>query len=76
MSTATIEIPAGISLRRKTPPQECAALDVSRTADYLGCGRTTVYELSKRGLIKSVQIGKRRIFLRASLDEYLLSVAA
>jgi excisionase family DNA binding protein len=73
MKPATIETSAGTNFARMAP-QECAGLDVNRTADYLGVGRSMVYVVLNRGLIKSVQIGSRRIILRNSLDDYLKSL--
>jgi len=59
-----------------------AALSADESARYIGVGRTTLYELYNNGLIKSVlvktrrgNVSGRRVFLRASLDAYLRSLA-
>lgn len=36
-------------------------------------GRTTLYLLNREGVIKSVRIGKRRMYLASSVDEYIQS---
>ena len=41
-----------------------------------GLGRTTIYELAKRGDIVRVNIGRRSFITMASLEEYIDSLSA
>lgn len=42
-------------------------------ADYLGIGKSTVYELAKKDQIPHRRIGKRKLFVLAEIDEWLES---
>ena len=43
---------------------------------YLGgLGRTTIYELIARGLIRRVNIGRRSFITRQSMDHYIAHLA-
>jgi excisionase family DNA binding protein len=64
----------GVFVHRGLPPQDCAALSVNDSADYLGISRSQIYNLLRAGLIKSAHIGSRNVILRTSLDEYLKSL--
>lgn len=57
-------------------PEQCAALPINTAGEYLGVGRTTIYDLLKRGCIRSIRIGSRNLVLRRSLDDYLKSLSA
>jgi excisionase family DNA binding protein len=75
MKPETIETPVG-RIVAGLAPQDCAGLPINAAADYLGIGRSSVYNLLAEGLIKSVQIRGRRIVLRASLDDYLKKLSS
>ena len=52
-----------------------ALLSFSATLAYLGdVGETTLKSLMARGLLQSVKIGRRRLFIRAELDRYIESL--
>lgn len=36
-------------------------------------GRTTLHQLNRRGVLQSVRIGKRRMYLASSVDEFIQS---
>lgn len=42
----------------------------------LSVGRTTVYELMRRGELRSVQIGKSRRIPSSAVDEYIARLSA
>jgi len=46
-------------------------LRVEEAAVLLGIGRTQTYELVMRGQIRSVKIGRRRLVLRAGVQEFV-----
>lgn len=46
-------------------------LTVAAAAALLGIGRTTTNQLVMSGQLKSVQLGRRRLVVRASLQEYI-----
>ncbi len=49
-------------------------LTSEETRSALGrIGRTTLHLLNRKGVLKSVRIGKRRMYLSSSVDEYLRS---
>jgi excisionase family DNA binding protein len=75
MNAAIAETPVGRILTT-LPPRECAALPINTAADYLGVGRTTIYELLKQGLIRSIRVRSRNLILRSSLDDYVKSLSA
>jgi excisionase family DNA binding protein len=58
----------------RVPPENCAGLGINDAGDYLGVGRTTIYDLLKKGFIKSIRVGSRNIVLRSSLDDYIHSL--
>jgi hypothetical protein len=43
--------------------------------DYSGLGITTLYTLAAAGKIKMVKVGGRTLAIRASIDDYLASLA-
>jgi excisionase family DNA binding protein len=45
-------------------------VSVEEAARLLGIGRTTCYGLVMNGALKSVKIGRRRLVLRSSIEEY------
>jgi excisionase family DNA binding protein len=67
---------SGFAVYRSLPPGACAALPINDAAEYVGISRSSIYNLLRAGLIKSVRIGSRNVILRASLDEYLKSLMA
>ncbi|AAN12643.1 excisionase and transcriptional regulator [Mycobacterium phage Sbash] len=46
-------------------------LTIPETADALRVGRTTVYELFKRGELRWVQVGARRLVTRVEVDRFI-----
>lgn len=49
-------------------------LTSEETRSALGqIGRTTLHLLNRTGVLKSVRIGKRRMYLASSVDEYIRS---
>jgi excisionase family DNA binding protein len=51
--------------------QEPLLLDVVEAACRLGVGRTTMYDLLKRGEIVPIRIGRRVLIPSASLDTWV-----
>jgi excisionase family DNA binding protein len=50
-----------------------AVLDRREAAHYLGLGASTLAELTASRELPSLKIGKRRLYRRADLDEWLAS---
>jgi len=50
-------------------------LTVEEASVLLRLGRTSAYELVMRGTIPSVKIGRRRLVVRAGLEEYVARLA-
>lgn len=46
-------------------------IGIDAACEYLGTGRTWLHELSRRGKIRSVRIGNKRMFRLEWLDEYV-----
>ena len=46
-------------------------LSVTEAAKYLGVSERTVWDLADRSVIPSVRIGRRRLFRRATLVEWV-----
>jgi excisionase family DNA binding protein len=55
------------------PTDQRQALRVLDAADYLGVGKTTLYELARDGHVTTIKLGGRRLFLRESLDKLVAS---
>ena len=53
------------------PIRDKATLSIEAAVEYLGIGRAHLYRLLGSGDIPSLHIGRRRFFLRLSLDRYL-----
>lgn len=51
-------------------------LTVEETAALLRLGRTQTYELVMRGKIQSVKIGRRRLVVRDSLQDFVSQLLA
>lgn len=58
-----------VQIRRRLYPIPEAAQQLG------GIGRTTVYELAKRGHIRLVKIGSRSFVTHESLENYLLQLS-
>ena len=71
MTTTQQLLPIGISRDKGGPPPEGSA-----RAALGGIGRTTVYELIKRGEIVHVTIGRRGFITAASIDAYIERLTA
>jgi len=48
-----------------------AAVSVEEAAALLGIGRTLAYQLVFAHELRSVKVGRRRLVIRASIEEYL-----
>ena len=46
-------------------------LSIAETAEYLGVCERTVWDLADRSVIPSIRIGRRRLFRRATLAEWV-----
>ena len=53
----------------KITPAERLMLTVEQSAELLGLGRTTTYELVMSGTIESVHVGRRRLIPRSRGDD-------
>lgn len=58
------------------PFAERAALSVREASAYAGIGRTTLYDLIEKQVLRSVKVGSRRLVLRESLDKLLADANA
>ena len=56
-------------------PNDGLLLTIEETAKVLRIGQTRTYELVMSGLLRSVKIGRRRLVLRAGVDEYVTALA-
>ncbi|MDA8359179.1 MAG: helix-turn-helix domain-containing protein [Actinomycetota bacterium] len=54
-------------------PDECVVFDRHETARYLRLGLSTVAELTARRELRSLKVGRRRLYRRADLDDWLSS---
>lgn len=52
-------------------PYECVVFDRHDTARYLRLGLSTVAELTARRELRSLKVGRRRLYLKADLDAWL-----
>ncbi len=48
-----------------------ATLAAKEGAEYIGCSYWTILEMAKAGKIPHIRVGKRVLFRRESLDEWL-----
>lgn len=51
-------------------------ISVEEAATLLGIGRTVTYRLVLGGELRSVKIGRRRLVVRASVEEYVARLEA
>jgi len=56
MKATSVDTPVG-KIFVPLGPEQCAALPINTAAEYLGVGRTTIYDLLKKGFIRSIRIG-------------------
>lgn len=54
----------------KTKPDP-AAFDYHQAAAYTGIGRTSLYHAHRTGRLRSIKVGRSRLFLREDLDAFL-----
>lgn len=52
-------------------PYECVVFDRHETARYLRLGLSTVAELTARRELRSLKVGRRRLYRKADLDAWL-----
>jgi excisionase family DNA binding protein len=52
-------------------PYECVVFDRHDTARYLRLGLSTVAELTARRELRSIKVGRRRLYRKADLDAWL-----
>ena len=55
-----------------TPSTTLTILTAKETAELLGLHHTTVYEAAQRGDIPCRRIGRRYVFVRETLEQWLL----
>jgi excisionase family DNA binding protein len=60
-----------ISYEAPTPGPLPVTISVEEAAALLGIGRTIAYGLVLGGQLRSVKIGRRRLVVRASIEEYV-----
>jgi excisionase family DNA binding protein len=46
-------------------------ITVKEAADYIGVSKDTIYELSKRKQIPCIRVGRRILFRREALDNWM-----
>ncbi|HHY70471.1 MAG TPA: helix-turn-helix domain-containing protein [Thermoanaerobacterales bacterium] len=51
--------------------QNQVAFNQEEAAEYLGLGKNAVIDLTKQGMIPVVEYGRRKIYPRWALDEFL-----
>ena len=61
-----------------TPPPaiDPGLLDRFQAADYLNIGERYLRKLAYEGVVKSVKVGRRRLYARDDLDAYIASKRA
>ena len=52
------------------------AYGVAETAMLLSVGRTSLYKLQKQGHLSSTKIGRKTLFLREDIQEFLIKLRA
>jgi excisionase family DNA binding protein len=52
-------------------PNDCVVFDRHDTARYLRLGLSTVAELTARRELRSLKVGRRRLYLKVHLDQWL-----
>jgi excisionase family DNA binding protein len=57
-------------------PQRREVLSPDQLAEYLGCGRTTVYELLRERRIPSFTVGRLRRIRRCDVERYVSDLLA
>lgn len=55
-------------------PFQREGLSIAEACAVAGIGRTMLYEAIAAGLLRSRKLGKRRIILKADLDDFLISL--
>lgn len=53
------------------PTPDAAAYGYEQAAAYTGIGRTTLYHAQRTGQLRSIKVGRSRLFLRQDLDAFL-----
>lgn len=51
------------------------ALPMAAACKYIGCGRTFMYELLRSGKVRAVKMGRKKMPLTDSLDQYIDTLA-
>jgi excisionase family DNA binding protein len=46
-------------------------LTIEQVAEYLGVGRSTMYDAARRGDVKCVRLGRRLLVPKARLEDFL-----
>ncbi len=54
-------------------PAAADVLDYAAAAAYTTLGRTTLFEATRSGELRSIKVGRARRFLRSDLDAWLAS---
>lgn len=71
-------------MRRNPPPPPqpehnplpLMAMTLEEAAEVLHCGRTTMFDLVKQGLIRTVPVGRKRLVSLKELERFLHENAA
>lgn len=72
---ARASAPAGDHAARGPTPRPGSALrTVDEVAEILAVGRSMIFALVKRGELQSVQIGRRRLFRIADVENFIASL--
>ena len=50
---------------------ELKLLNVDQACECLGLGRWSIYKLIREGRLKSVQVGKRRLFTQGAIRKFI-----
>ncbi|APG08159.1 hypothetical protein BKD09_07450 [Bradyrhizobium japonicum] len=58
----------------QTVPIQREGLSIAEACVVAGIGRTMLYEVIAEGRLKCRKLGKRRLILKAELDEFLASL--
>ena len=60
-----------VAEREIAPSMKEKYLTIKEICKYLKISSTTVWRLSKKGILKPMKIGNRTLFARAEIDDYL-----
>lgn len=61
-------------IKKDTSPVQPVLIDVAVACHILSCGRTVLYNLMKRGDLRSTKFGGKRVFSRQEVEDYARSL--